>query len=165
VREFLYCHGQAGTMIKFAAVSLYPAKCALPGAAQIGQSQAEFPHMACAGCLVRSVSRVAERVSDSRDWAGEHGQCHDDGLQRLRQAQRSCCAAVEKHALADKGDLSPLANGTCRAGDRLATDNWVGDRPSATCPTLTRPHRRNIPAGHRSVPIGNELSTAPMIAV
>src|ERR1700676_2880576 len=42
VREFLYCHGQAGTMIKFAAVSLYPTKCALPGAAQIGQSQAEL---------------------------------------------------------------------------------------------------------------------------
>src|ERR1700758_29894 len=40
VREFLYCHGQAGTVKKFTGVSGYPANYAPPRAAKIGQSQA-----------------------------------------------------------------------------------------------------------------------------
>jgi hypothetical protein len=40
VREFLYCHGQAGTVKKFTGVSVYPANYAPPRAAKIGQSQA-----------------------------------------------------------------------------------------------------------------------------
>jgi hypothetical protein len=41
VREFLYCHGQAGTVKKFTGVSVYPANYAPPRAAKIGQSQAK----------------------------------------------------------------------------------------------------------------------------
>ena len=33
LRQFLYCHGKAETVTKFPAVSVYPAKYALPGAA------------------------------------------------------------------------------------------------------------------------------------
>ncbi len=42
VREFLYCHGQAGTVKKFTGVSVYPANYAPPRAAKIGQSQAKI---------------------------------------------------------------------------------------------------------------------------